>query len=54
MSAMRSASSRTTTSMSATDTSPRSLRSIRRPGVAITTSTPLRSFLIWRSMSAPP
>ena len=32
----------------------RSVRSISRPGVAMTTSTPLWSFLIWRSMSAPP
>ncbi len=54
MSAMRSASSSTSVSISATETSPRSPRSMRRPGVAMTTSTPRRNFFTWRSMSAPP
>ncbi len=54
MSAMRSASSSTTISRSATETSLRSIRSIMRPGVATTKSTPLASALIWRSMLAPP
>ena len=54
MSAMRSASSTTTWSMSAIESSPCFIRSMTRPGVAITKSTPSRSALIWRSMLAPP
>ena len=54
MSTMRSASSSTTISMSPSDTASRSTRSMRRPGVAMTTSMPSRSAEIWRSMRAPP
>ena len=45
MSAMRSASSSTSTCTSATESSRRSMRSINRPGVPMTTSTPLRERL---------
>ena len=47
MSSMRSASSSTSTWMADRSTTPRSIRSIRRPGVAIRISVPLRSSLIW-------
>ena len=48
MSAMRSASSMMTMLTSATDTSPCWSRSIMRPGVATTRSTPCSSSLRWR------
>ena len=54
MSAMRSASSRTRAVTSATESSPRSPRSMRRPGVAIRMSTPWRSALICGSIDVPP
>ena len=47
MSAMRSASSMTTRLTSSSRSEPRSRRSLRRPGVATTISTPLPSALIW-------
>ena len=53
-SAMWSASSRTVISMSSRVHAPRSSRSIRRPGVATTRSTPRRIRSIWRPMDTPP
>ena len=53
MSSIRSASSSTSTSIVARSTAPRSLRSSRRPGVAIKTVA-RRSSLIWVLMFAPP
>ena len=47
MSSMRSASSSTSTWTADRSTTPRSIRSIRRPGVAMRMSVPLRSSLIW-------
>jgi hypothetical protein len=54
MSSMRSASSITRILTSASRTLPRSNRSSMRPGVAISTSTPRSSFLIWSSKLSPP
>jgi len=54
MSAMRSASSTTTTSTWSRSTSPRSMRSVRRPGQATSTSTPRRSAFSCRPKPAPP
>ncbi len=54
MSAMRSASSMTTWRTSATDRSPRSIRSMARPGVQTAKSTPPLSALICFSMGSPP
>ena len=47
MSSMRSASSSTSTSTQDRFTTPRFMRSFRRPGVAMSTSVPPRSSLIW-------
>ena len=47
MSSMRSASSSTRISTSRSFTSPRSMRSWRRPGVATRMSTPRESFDSW-------
>ena len=54
MSSMRSASSITSSLQSASRMRPRSNRSSRRPGVAISTSTPLSSTLRWSFMLSPP
>ncbi len=54
MSAMRSASSTTTWATAATEIASRSIRSIMRPGVATTRSTPLANRLICLSIGAPP
>ena len=54
MLSISSASSRMTVCTSSSFTSPRLIRSIRRPGVATTTCTPLRSVRIWLSMLEPP
>ena len=54
MSAMRSASSTTTISTSSRSTSRRSMRSVRRPGQATSTSTPRRSALNCAPKPAPP
>src|SRR3954464_5958703 len=54
MSAMRSASSTTTISTSSRSTSRRSMRSVRRPGQATSTSTPRRSALNCPPNPAPP
>ena len=54
MSAMRSASSTMTWAIAPTDTALRSIRSIMRPGVATTRSTPLSSISICFSIGAPP
>ena len=53
-SAMRSASSTTSISTARRDSSRRSSRSMSRPGVPMTASTPLRRAAIWRSIDAPP
>ena len=53
-SAMRSASSTATTRTPSRPTAPRRMRSIRRPGVATSTSTPRRNSLICGSIGAPP
>ena len=54
MSAIRSASSTTTWATAATEIAFRSIRSIIRPGVATTRSTPSSSFSICFSIGAPP
>ena len=54
MSAIRSASSSTTVSIWPRSISPRCRRSMSRPGVAITTSSPARTDLTWASMLVPP
>ena len=54
MSSMRSASSITSRSQPVSRILPRSNRSIRRPGVAISTSTPSPSALIWSPICTPP
>ena len=51
---MWSASSRTVISMPLSVQAPRSSRSISRPGVATTMSTPFRSWVIWRPYGTPP
>ncbi len=51
---MWSASSRTVISTLPSVQAPRSSRSISRPGVATTMSTPFRSPLIWRPYGTPP
>ncbi len=54
ISSMRSASSITSTPTSRMISPPRSNKSIRRPGVAISTSTPLLSASFWSAMLSPP
>ena len=54
MSAMWSASSRTATRTSPSSTAPRSIRSVSRPGVATSRSTPLASEEICGSYDRPP
>ena len=54
MSSMRSASSMTRMSTPCSSSLPRSVWSSRRPGVAISTSTPRSSFLSWSPNEVPP
>ncbi len=54
MSSMRSASSMTSIEQPVSRILPRPNRSIRRPGVAISTSTPFSSALIWSPIDTPP
>ncbi len=54
MSSMRSASSITSRSQPVSRILPRSNRSISRPGVAISTSTPSSSALTWSPICTPP
>ncbi len=54
MSSMRSASSITSRSQPVSRILPRSNRSIRRPGVAMSTSTPPSSALTWSPICTPP
>ncbi len=54
MSAIWSASSRTVTATSSSTQSPRSMRSLSRPGVATTISDPLRSALACLPIGIPP
>jgi hypothetical protein len=54
ISSIRSASSITRMRMSFNKTDPRSNRSIKRPGVAIKTSTPLSSSFVWSPIDSPP
>ena len=54
ISSIRSASSITSTLQSASSTRPRSNKSSKRPGVAISTSTPFSSTSRWSFMLSPP
>ena len=54
MSSIRSASSMTSRLQPVSSTLPRSNRSMRRPGVAISTSTPRSSAAIWSPIDTPP
>ena len=54
MSSIRSASSMTSNSQPLRRILPRSKRSINRPGVAISTSTPFSNALIWSPIETPP